>query len=848
MADLPIESLRVDFYNALSQGVSKFVVSAPTASGKSTRLPHILWQSGKINGKIIVMQPRRVAARMLAKAVKSIFNLNDEVGWHVRFDKHYTDSSKIVFVTEGILAKMILSDDELKGVGAIIFDEFHERNIYADISLALALKVKKQRRPDIVLTVCSASMDSDSIINYLGEGTKKFECSGRLYPVDIEYSPPKNRDIPVWENAVSVFERLVRNKSDGNFLIFMAGAYEISKTVKRLLESPASKGFDVYALHGELPPQQQDAILSAKSRPKVIVSTNIAETSLTIEGVRFVIDSGFARVARFDVSRGVNTLLTERISMASATQRAGRAGRLESGRAIRLWRESEEESFEQFISPEIKRLDLSQILLWLKSAGIKLQELDLFECPSNEQVTRAERSLYELGALKSDGTVTRAGHLMADFPASPRYARLLIEGAFEDCIYESAMLAALDEVGRIKLPIENAFKEAQRDELCLCSTSEPQELITLCIEARRNSFREDFCREFGIHSSNARKVCVIADELTRIAKNRLKDIKPKTLERSLGERIARCVLGAFSDNLGVRLNKGTLACRFTNSRKGEIRKDSRNWAKDIFVAMSMKEQNVSGGVAIMASLIVPVEIQWLKDLFADDFSEKIETVYSPEHKRIVTKKSVRFRDIVLVDEISYKVSGDESAKLLRDEILAGNLELKNFDDTAKNFIERVNFVSKICPDSNISAIDETTLSEIYEQMCFGKTSYSEVKNADVLSALHDWLSPEQLSYLNYMAPRFIQLPSRRKPIEVRYDVVFSKAVVSSYFKDFFDFNPDKIKICDGKIPITCELLSPRGIPIQTTSDLLNFWNTGWANVKKELKARYPKHIKPTDIR
>lgn len=848
MGNLPIEALRGDICGALSGGCTKFVVSAPTASGKSTRLPHIFWKSGRIDGMILVMQPRRVAARMLAKGVREIFGLGDEVGWHVRFDKNYGPSAKIVFVTEGILARMILSDPSLKGVGAIVFDEFHERNIYADLALALALRAKNIKRPDIVIAVCSASMDADGIANYLGDGTRKFECSGRLYPVDIRYAPPPSRDTPIWVAATSAFERIARTEKIGNFLIFMPGAYEISKTIACILESPVAKGFDILALHGDLPPRQQDAILAPSERRKIIVSTNVAETSLTIDGVKFVIDSGQVRVARFDSARGINTLLVERVSLASATQRAGRAGRTEPGVAVRLWRREDEQNFSGYISPEIKRLDLSQIILWLKVFGLEVPDIEWFESPDPLNVERAMLSLRELGAIRSDGSVTEAGKLMADFPAPPRYARLLVEGAFENCIYEAAMIAALDEVGRVKLPLENAFREVERDRIAASAASEPEEIIKLCLAARENSFDESFCSRMGIHASNARKVCASADALARIARSALRNISPKHQKSPIGERIARCVLSAFSDNVGIRLNKGTLACRFTRGRRGEIRKDSRNWADNVFAAMAMREQNISGGTAIMASSIVPVSMDLLGDMFAEDFSESSETVYSPEHKRVVKRKYIKFRDLDLLDEISYDVPHAEASKILRDEIVSGRIVLKNFDDTAKDFIERVNFVSKACPESGISAIDSAALSEIYEQMCYGMTSYSEVKNADVLKALREWLSPEQLSYLDFMAPRFAEMPRRRKPAGIKYDAALLRASVASYFKDFYDFDPSKVRICQGRIPLTCQLLSPRGIAVQTTSDLANFWDNGWPQVKKELKARYPKHFKPGDMR
>ena len=432
MKELPVDSLREDISSSLKNGLRRFVVSAPTGSGKSTRLPVMF--SENLDGKILVLQPRRVAARMLAKSVSSIFGLGDKVGWHVRFDKHYCENTKIIFLTEGILARMILANPSLDGVSAIIFDEFHERNIYADISLALALRTQQTLRSDIAIAVCSASMDSDAIAEYLGEDSKIFSCGTRLHPIEIEYAPPKSQDEKIWDIASRQFDRLAREESDGSFLIFMAGAYEIGKTVSRILENPRSNSFDVFALHGDLPPERQDKILSNTGRRKVIVSTNVAETSLTIEGVRFVIDSGQARVARFDSARGVNTLLCERISLASATQRAGRAGRTASGRVVRLWRKNDETYFDKYTASEISRLDLSQILLWLSASGLSFDDLKLFEIPPTASLIRATQTLRNLGAINTHGEITQLGRDMAMFPTEPRYAKLLIEAGRRNCL------------------------------------------------------------------------------------------------------------------------------------------------------------------------------------------------------------------------------------------------------------------------------------------------------------------------------------------------------------------------------------------------------------------------------
>lgn len=838
MIALPIDDLKDQILTAYDGGTRRFVISAPTGSGKSTRLP--VFFSEKSDGRVLVLQPRRVAARMLAKAVGSLFGMQGQVGWHVRMDKHYDESTKIVFLTEGILARMLLSNPKLDGVSAVIFDEFHERNIYSDISLALALRAQESVRPDLCIAVCSASMDSDRLREYLGETSKRFECGTRLFPIETEYAPPRMQGAPVWDCAVREFERLMRQGEEGNFLIFMPGAYEIGRTVSRLMENPHAKGMDVFALHGDLPPQMQDKILAPSERRKVIVSTNVAETSLTIDGVRVVIDSGLARVARFDPARGVNTLLVERISLASATQRAGRAGRTAPGRAVRLWRQGDEIAFDRFTAPEIRRLDLSQTLLWLKSAGLDFSSLKMFEPPPDESVARAVETLKNLGAVGADGNVTRLGRAMTIFPAEPRFARLLMDGARRGCLRQISLIAALTEVGRIKLPLGDAFRERERDELVGDVSGEPEELARLCEIARDNSFKDSFCRDYGIHGANARKACVYAADLERLARRHVVEAPDG---ESLSDAIAKCVLSAFSDHLCVRMNKGTLACRIAGGRSGEVRKESRAYAENIFVAMDLQEQNKAGGVSILASMITPVKEEFLAELFPDDFSEAFDVRFDEKNKRVVSQKSVKFRDLSISESASHNPPPDEAAKILRDEILSGRLPLKNFDEEAEAFIERVNFVAAVCPETGIQPIDEQAKAELFEQMCCGLSSYAEVKNADVHAALREWLSHEQLGLLKYLAPRIADFPKRKRPAYIRYESSTKRAVISSFFKDFYDFDANKLRICDGKVKPTFEILAPNGRPIQTTQNLEEFWKTSWLQIKKELKARYPKHFK-----
>ena len=830
--DFPVNSIKESLYKAIDDGENCFVIAAPTGSGKSTALPVMLHE--KLGGQILVLQPRRVAARMLAHSIEKLFNLQNYTGWHVRFDKHYTSSTKIVFLTEGILARMLLSNSLSENVSAIVFDEFHERNIYADLSLALALKLQKQKRKNLKIITCSASVDTVALSEYMHASV--FECSTRLYEIDVQYSEFAGKGLPIWDCAAKEFAKRARI-SNGNFLIFMPGIYEIDKTISKILEMPQSKGMQVLSLYGDMSAEAQDKILSRSDSRKVIVATNIAETSLTIEGVDCVIDSGLAKVLRYDFTRAVNTLLVEQISMANAIQRAGRAGRMSAGTAVRLWRKADERSFTQYLSSEISRVDLSQILLWLKATGVELESLELFEKPSEKSEVTAIETLRLLGAIDDDCKITTFGLEMAKFPSSPRLARLFVEASKRGCIADIAMLVGVLEAGRIKLDIDDQRRSFERENICVAQ-SQPQEIASLCAIAKENSFSKQFCRDFAIHAVNARKAFVFAGEFYRLANSIFKS----TVSNSSDEALAKCVLAAYPDRVCRRLNEGTLVCKLVDGRSCEVRKSSKRYAKDIFVAMSLQEVNNAGRASIIADDLIPIKIEYLKELFPNDFIERNVIRLDEHQKRVCSVNETCYKDLSLTQKISYDVDEGKAAELLYSKIENGEILLKNFGEREQDFIERVNFISSAMPELNIAPIDDVAKRDIFMQMCVGLVSYSEVKNADVMGALQEWLSSAQLSAMKYYLPENVVINTKRRPVKIRYDASNMRAIISASFKDLFEFEQNSIKICDGKIKPTFEILAPNMRPVQTTQDLQNFWKTSWINIRKELKARYPKHF------
>ena len=368
--DLPIFEIERSLLKTLTTQ-KRLVLTAPTGSGKSTQVPQMLLDSGLLrNGQVTVLQPRRLPTRMLAAWVAQArdVRLGGEVGYQMRLDNVTSPATRIRYVTEGVLLRQMLADHDLKGVSAIVFDEFHERHLYGDITLARALQIQESTQPDLIILVMSATLDVATVQKYL-DPCAVLSSQGRTYPVAIEYLAKSAGEAPVWELAVKELQHLVREHPRGDALIFMPGAYEITRTVQAARDALGQE-FVVFPLHGELPPIDQDAAVARYDRRKIVVATNVAETSLTIDGVRLVIDSGLARIPRYDPYRGINTLLVEKISRAAADQRAGRAGRTAPGHCLRLWTAHDQSARPTQELSEVKRLDLSEVILTLKTSGV----------------------------------------------------------------------------------------------------------------------------------------------------------------------------------------------------------------------------------------------------------------------------------------------------------------------------------------------------------------------------------------------------------------------------------------------------------------------------------------------
>ena len=836
MPPLPIYELQPAILAALrAQG--RLVLQAPTGSGKSTQVPQMLLEGGLAEGgEIVVLQPRRLATRMLAARVahERGGRLGDEVGYQIRLDKVVSRRTRIRFVTEGVLLRQMLTDPSLAGIQAILFDEFHERHLYGDITLARALEIQEQARPDLRLVVMSATLDVPGLQAYLAPC--ELLCSrGRTFPVEIEYLETST-DRPVWELAADEVERVCQT-SEGDVLIFMPGAYEIGRTIEAVRHGRIGSQCLVLPLHGELPPAQQDAAVARYDRRKVIVSTNVAETSLTIDGVRVVIDSGLAKIARFDPFRGINTLLVERISRASCDQRAGRAGRTAPGVCLRLWTEREHRDRLPQEVPEVRRLDLAEVVLTLKASGVgDVAGFRWLERPEARSLERALTLLADLGALDAQGAITSLGRRMLAFPAHPRYARMLLAADELGCVPAVALVAALTQGRTLLRRAEGKGMQENRDTALGEDADSDFFLLMRAHEfAEKSGWNAARCQPLGINAMAARESAALADQFLRIARDEGLSTESRGSDP---EALQRCVLAGFPDQVAMRLDQGTLRCALVHGRKGVLARESVVHHASLLVASEVREIAIRGELEVLLTLGTAIREEWLRELFPEGFSDAVEVRFDSVQRRVVARRTVRFRDLVLRSKDTDSVDPGKAAALLADEIEAGRAELKAWDYTVEQWILRLNLLAHTFPEWQLPALGPDDRRLLLEQICHGATSYREVKDRPVWPTVRSWLPSSQSALVDDFAPERLEMPNGR-----RAKIVYAAAgppTIAARIQDLYGVEGD-LRIAQGRIPLVIQVLAPNQRPIQITSNLSTFWKDSYPTIKKELQRKYPKH-------
>jgi ATP-dependent helicase HrpB len=755
------------------------VIEAPPGTGKTTRVPPALMAFGNV----VVLEPRRIAARMAARRVA--YELGEQVGETVGFQVRFEDASgprtRLRFVTEGVLTRKLLSDPELKSTNVVVLDEFHERHLDGDLALALLRRLQKTRR-DLRIVVMSATLDGAAISRQLG-GCPIVRSDGRLHPLSVSYTP--HSAAPLEEQVRSAIERLLSTGLDGDVLAFLPGASEIRKSMKACEALAARSGIELTPLHSDLSPEEQDYAVTTGKKRKVIFSTNVAESSLTIEGVTAVIDSGVARVAKDSPWSGLPSLEIARISKASAEQRAGRAGRVRPGRVIRLYPQEDLQRRVDRDSPEIARRELSGVCLDLHAAGTRnAMELDWIDTPPQEALEAAEQLLRKLGALAGDGTITRAGTAMSKLPLQPRLSALVVHAdrlgaGTQGC----AVAAALSAGDRLE---------------------EGVDLLAL---------------SDGRRSPQSKR---LEEQLRRLA-------KPTSSSKS-DEPLLKAILLAFPDRVAKRRGNEFL---LAGGGSAVVANPGAVTKLNFVVAVDVEQRKEKGLPLIR--LLSGVEPEWLLDLFPDRVKDRSGVEWNREAERVETVSALLFENLVIEESRGGKVDQEAAAELLYSKAIEAGVARFGDPEEIAALLARLEFASQHGMQLEVS---ETTA---LKSLCYGLKSFAELKNAGLEKALLAGLSTDQRGKLDELAPERIKL-QRGRSAPVNY-VKGQSPWIASRLQDFFGMR-DTPRVARGKVPVVVHLLAPNQRPVQTTSDLAGFWQRLYPTVRKELSRRYPKHAWP----
>ena len=819
---LPIQQNAPQIVKAVSKG-RRLVISSPPGSGKSTKVPQILLDSCGLKGRIAVLQPRRLAARMLADRVAKERggSAGGEVGYRVRFEDRTGPKTRIVFETEGILLRELVSDPQLKKYSAIILDEFHERHLHGDITLAACLALQAGPRPDLLVAVMSATLDEKALAAYLAP-CETVLAAGRAYPVTTAYCSPETAKLPPWEAAARTCAQVAAQVKDGHILVFMPGAYEINRTAAELAKRPELAAFSVRPLHGDMRPQDQDAAVAPCAGRKIIIATNIAETSLTIDGVTAVVDSGLAKVARYDGARGINTLFTEKIPAPSAEQRAGRAGRTAPGVCARLWTERDNQGRPAALEPEILRLDVSEALLTLKACGFKdFSGLRWLDPPAPEEAARAEALLRDLGAADGLGALTADGRAMARYPLHPRYSRMMTEGARLGCAWECAVIAAAAQGRGIWL-----------DEQKKAGEGSPRSDLAAVIRALERCAAADFepyaCQKAGLKQNAARDAWRLASRLSGGA---------GPAGGGALTLASKCFLRAFPDRVGGLLNAAG-RYQLPGGRRGQLSPSSAAAGAPVICAGEALESLKKGGADITLSFAAEIKEEWLREAFPGDIATETRAGLDEVMRTPVTETLTSYRGVVIRREVAAARPAKASSDLIAGEFISGNERLQHWDEEAEDWLARVEFLAKACPDFGLQPLSEEDRALIITDICSGARSVAEARGRPVLQALQDWYGWEKVRLVDRHAPARLEMPGGRRA-KIRYPKG-REPYLEAKIQDLFHLT-ETPRIAAGRVPLVVHILAPSMRPVQVTKDLKSFWAESYPKLKPALARRYPRH-------
>jgi ATP-dependent helicase HrpB len=823
---LPIDEVLPRLVAVLRESTSA-VLRAPTGAGKTTRVPPAILSAGLAGvGQIVVLQPRRLAARATARrmALERGTRLGDEIGYQVRFERQAGPKTRILVATEGILLRQLQDDPFLQHASVVIFDEFHERNLGSELALGMIRQVLETVRPELRVVVMSATLAAEPISAYFG-GCPIVESAGRLHPVEIAYAPPVGRQSTAESAAIGVAHAL--DRTTGDVLVFLPGLYEIRQTARQLAALARERDLAVLELYGDLPAEQQDAVLARCERRKVVLATNVAETSVTIEGITAVVDSGLARILKFDSRVGLDKLELTPISRASADQRAGRAGRTAPGVCLRLWSEASQRIRPEFETPEIKRLDLSGPLLALRAwIEPNVARFPWFELPAPAVLEQAESLLHRLGAIEN-GQITALGRKMSRLPIAPRLARLLLAGQAFGEPNRAALVAALlserDPFTRVR-DVPYAARGAKHS-----STSDVHDRLTTLEEYEHGGAGRDI-----INRAAAQFIFRARDQLLRLLP---REESPKTPSVDSDEAVLRALLVAFPDRLARRREAGSRRGVLVGGRGVKLAPESAVGDSELFLCI-----DVDGAAPeALVRQASAVQREWLpEELLTTD----VEVSFDAAEERVSARRRVSWDGLVL-EESPAKLPSDEEAAAVLAAAAAEQFErvFPADDRDVANFVARVRSLASWMPELSLPMLDDAQLKSHLPNLCFGRRSFKELRSAPWLQFIKGLFTHVQLQTIEREAPERITVPTGNR-ISLTYEAG-RPPVLAVRIQELFGLVQTP-RVAGGRVPVLLHLLAPNMRPQQVTDDLASFWNNTYQQVRKDLRGRYPKHAWPED--
>ncbi len=771
--ELPIDALLPEIVDSL-RGFPNLVIEAAPGAGKTTRVPSALLALG---GEVLVLEPRRIAARMAARRVAHEMGegIGETVGYQVRFEDVAGPRTQLRFLTEGVLTRRLISDPELRGVATVVLDEFHERHLETDLALALLRRLQKTKRPDLRIVVMSATLDAEPVREFLG-GCPGLKSEGRLFDLSVAWTP--YTAAPLETQVGTALEDAMRKP--GDILVFLPGAAAIHRAA-RVCEPVARRNNLLIAqLYGDLPPSEQDCALEPSAQRKVILSTNIAESSVTINGVRVVIDSGLARVAHDSPWTGLPSLEIGRVSKSSAIQRAGRAGRTAPGHIIRLFTAEDFHRRADHDEPEIVRRELSQMCLQLESMGIHDPlTMDWLTPPPPAALEASETLLDRLGARGEAATK------MARMPLHPRLSRMLLD---------AERLGASEAGCRTAALLSSGQRVRSGDLFSALDEEMDQRTRAVLGQLRR------YVRRGGLNRSD--------------------------------EALARAVMAAFPDRIGRRRANGVVLLTgggsATTSQTGPQR-------DEFLVAVDIEESR--DRPAPLLRLACPIQPEWLIDLFPERVLDRRGAEWNRQAERVEAVSSMVYDGLVIEETRGGTVDDEAAAELLAAKVAEAGLSRFLPAEEVDAFLARVEFAAQ---HSSLMSLEEADISDALRTMCYGLRSFSDVTKAAsrLIPALERKLDSH---LLEQVAPTRLRLAGGRNT-KVNYERG-KPPWVASRLQDFFGMT-ETPRVARGKVPLVVHLLAPNQRAVQTTTDLAGFWERLYPQLRRELGRRYPRHAWP----